>query len=179
MDVLFYEVQMLNRVFEALPTANDVARNAALEVFLLHLRNLIDFFFEEPQQAAVGPKRSTPKHQKDDIRASHFRDNAGNDLTRACMPNTMPKRDINKRLSHMTQWRLKPRKHWPCQTLLMEMNQTIEQFIKQVADSEFPTKEGRTKQHFLNELSRPTVLVSVPTASTTCGGTAVVISSTP
>jgi hypothetical protein len=77
MDVLFYETQMMNRAFASLRTAStDVFKNALLESFLLHLRNLI-YFFREPN----------PKFP-DDLTYAAFRDSKGDTLKPICLKRT-------------------------------------------------------------------------------------------
>jgi hypothetical protein len=60
MDVLYYEVQMINRVFDEFSTSTQIGKNARFECFLLHIRNLIDFFFK-------------PHPRSDDLNVSDFR----------------------------------------------------------------------------------------------------------
>jgi hypothetical protein len=99
MDVLFYETQMMNRAFASLRTAStDVFKNALLESFLLHLRNLI-YFFREPN----------PKFP-DDLTYAAFRDSKGDTLKPICLKIAQRELDaINKHLQHMTMARLQQR----------------------------------------------------------------------
>jgi hypothetical protein len=161
MDVLFYEVQMLNHAFDVTAPSIDLATNAKIELFLLHLRNLVYFFYEKPKQ--------------DDISVIYFNDKHGFRFRLDTSPTGFRKEDMNKHLSHKTSRRIDTKTHWPCRDLLKKMNQQVEEFINMASDSYFPTKGGRLKQHFFQEISDLTRLVSVPISTTSSTYTSTII----
>ena len=116
MDVLFYEIQMMNRAFACRRGAScDVSKNAFLEPFLLHLRNLY-YFFKQP---ASSTKKKRPKH--DDLTYTDFQDKKGHVLSSIKHAITQKELDaINKHLQHVTKKRLQEKISWPSDKLLQE-----------------------------------------------------------
>lgn len=104
-DNVKYEFDMLEWTYFKL--SNDDAsskqeKNAYIECFLIHARNLTDFF--SPQLSA----------QNDDVLASHFFDNAEvwkSHESNLCQYIKSQRSDINKTLAHLTYYRVKP-KQW-------------------------------------------------------------------
>jgi hypothetical protein len=86
--------------------------NAILESFLLHTRNLIDFFFG--------------KDVDDDVVATHFLDHPKEIMK----PDVLDiSRKINKKLAHLTWTRIKEEKtEWQITEIATAMNTIIDQF---------------------------------------------------
>ena len=150
MDVVFYETQMMNRAFMALRNASvDVQKNAFLESFILHLRNLI-YFFKQPSSSV---KKRRRKNASNDLTYADFQDKTGHTLS--VVSHAITEKElgaINKHLQHMTKARLQQKVFWPSDALLQEMNRAVDTFLHYVADSYFPTREGRTRDDFQSEL---------------------------
>jgi hypothetical protein len=173
LDALLYEVRMMIRASNAFTTlqnrtpnnapADYTARNAFLESFLLHLRNLIQFF--------TIPRNAKERNQRsDDIIVDEFKDSAGNvisNITLAISADDL--KAIHKHLSHLTKTRTNNKLLWPVTALELEINNAMHQFITRISDSYFRTKGGHTKNDFLGELgtsSTRTVSVAVAGTST-------------
>ena len=119
---LYYEARMFvsarSAVYEAFadPTANTFHRNALLEVSVLHLRNLILFFY--PSQ----PKPS-------DVTAKHYVDSWNDQCP---LPLDKARRRANKELAHLTAERkagTPPDKAWDFRDLSAELRKTVAGFI--------------------------------------------------
>jgi hypothetical protein len=97
--------------------------NAWLECFLLHARNLYDFFIEDPRWP-------------DDVSALHFFDNPA--VWQQARVNLCPyickeKSRLQGLLAHLTYRRLDyeqaQQKNWDCGQMLSEMNEAWQEFI--------------------------------------------------
>jgi hypothetical protein len=113
----------------------DLLRNGIIEAFVLHLRNLLDFFYTPPR--------------KSDIAASMFYDSGK-------LPSNFPSksplleqahRRAHKEMSHLTTdrlWEGDPKKGWNFIQLMMEMRPRVEKFLQTASAArlhpEFVTK---------------------------------------
>lgn len=120
-DHLTYELAMLWRAPRAIESAPDVTlRNCAIEALALHARNLIDFFYTDPQ--------------KDDVAAAHFFSDPNSwPLKRPTCPDILEtvKTRANKEVSHLTYARLlvpPDARHWPAQELLEALDAALKVF---------------------------------------------------
>ena len=103
----------------------NTAINMALEVFVMHWRALIEFFYKK-------------KHQKDDTRAYMF----FSDKTKwgkTCPPKSefVKKQETrsNKEVAHITsslKYETDPEKKWPCPEMETELEKIIELFIQAI-----------------------------------------------
>jgi hypothetical protein len=123
---LFYEARMFvvaRQILSRLPPADVFAKNAIIEVCVLHLRNLIDFLYP------VRPR-------KDDVFATlYVRSPAAwskgmpeitTDLERA-------RRRANKELAHLTTARIagnRPEKSWDFKMLSTDLRAAIQSFLR-------------------------------------------------
>ncbi len=100
----------------------DIAyRNALLEGFLLHARNLIHFLWGRDKQ--------------DDVLASHFfNDKRFWENHRPQMSQFLTDQllKINKRLTHLTYARLKIDQHWDMPKISKEIEQCLDKFLRSV-----------------------------------------------
>jgi hypothetical protein len=152
MDSVFYEVQMLNCAFQNISGADQVATNAFLESFLLHARNLLNFF-KDPQWP-------------DDLTFNDFTDSHGKPLS--LMPvnvdadviildqQTFAASDKKRSVTKIT---------WISDRLLQAINRSMSDFLNQAADSYFPTTNRITKAQFRNEFFWPSSRWSAQTTS--------------
>jgi hypothetical protein len=118
---LLYELQLFRWVAENLPRDNGFPLSASLESFAIHLRNLIDFFYTQPEKA-----------WNDDLVAADFFD-----LPSAWNPGAIPKsltdarERANKEVSHITYKRKggsDPTKPWPVADLFKEVHAVSAKF---------------------------------------------------
>jgi hypothetical protein len=120
-ELIVQERRMLHHSYSKLAEissadiADPVERNVYLESFLLHFRNILDFL--EPPDSL----------RKDDVKATDF-------LTTYVAPNapTQYRKDINKRLSHMSYSRLlvePENRSWPITEMLSEIEDTWKSFV--------------------------------------------------
>jgi hypothetical protein len=146
LDSLFYEIWMMNKVFNHMSAASPgVTKNAFLECFLLHLRNLV-YFLQPPN----------PKYP-DDLTYKDFQDKNNQDIGQIRHSITHDEVEaINKHLQHISKVRSQKKITWPSEPLLLELNRAIGAFIHQLSDANFPTKEKRTREDFLRLLSART-----------------------
>lgn len=126
---LFYEVDMFFRLgffrssteFQASSDLAIVLNNASLECIVLHLRNLLDFFYTQPRKTDVcatmfyesGKVPSDFPAESDTLREAHRR--------------------AHKEMSHLTTERLwggDPRKAWNVSQLTREIRNVIERFLQ-------------------------------------------------
>jgi len=139
---LHYEIQMFRCMYEYLKrdNFNKGLSNAILESFLVHVRNLIDFF--------QGTDNKPPyKHYCDDVIKSDFKDGGGNNLS--LVDNWEITRDdknkINKRLSHITELRTDMDKDWSKERerFKEEIEKAVKQFLEEISNEYFPfEKDG-------------------------------------
>src|SRR5260370_26341953 len=132
-EPLLYELQLLDWTSAAVPSAKkDVLRYVLIESFVIHLRNLIDFFY-------------TPRREDDDVIAADFCPGWHKSI-----PNTLKeaKERANKELSHLTLGRksgLHPEKPWDVSGLFQEVHGVAKRFAVKAA----PTKLHAEVQKFL------------------------------
>jgi len=119
-------LQIFRWVAENLPLEPSFLRSALLESFLIHLRNLIDFFYTQPSDALT-----------DDLVAGDFFDPPS-----TWDPGMMPKslKDArgraNKEVSHITQKRKEradPTKPWPVADLFNEIGVVAQKFAAEAS----------------------------------------------
>jgi hypothetical protein len=112
-----YEVDELRKAVQKLSKLKkeDSEWNAAIESFLLHFRILRAFFFAEGNNG-------------DDVLAKHYV--AGwNPTKNSVFENTRV--DINKRLAHLTAWRLNTFSHgWPVKDMWEAIEELVSEFKK-------------------------------------------------
>jgi hypothetical protein len=121
---LEYELKMLWATGAELLTATPgtwAQKNALVEAFALHTRNLVDFFYTP----ATG----------DDVVAQHFFGQAGRwNAVRPPLSTTLKtsKARANKEISHLTYGRLKvttQAKHWPVRPIISELEAVLAVFL--------------------------------------------------
>ena len=138
LDVVHYEISMLKKSFEILEQLSEedpVAKNAYLESFLLHARNLI-YFLEN-----LGPS--------DDIRCSNF------NVDVALTGFSKDQRDkLHKHLSHIGKDRCAEKIRWLHAEIFEKLADSFRHFLAALPASNFPTPEGKTRQHFEQLLQR-------------------------
>lgn len=141
-DTLGYELRMMRGLREYMdthsPPDDDVLRNAILESFLLHVRNLYEFFY-----GGTLPKKKKNNIRLDDIRAvHHFTDAAAWKPAQSLYLEGEIER-INKRLVHMTNQRDNPNVllmdlmlhiNWEPSKLCDELEAVASQFFTELGD---------------------------------------------
>jgi len=152
LGLLHYEIQMFRCMYTRLKNGENLSqgfKNAVLESFLLHVRNLIDFF-----QGTAEEKKGYKKHCKDII-VSDFKDEEGEYLP--IVKNwkiTLEDKDkINKRLAHLSEDRLKEGKDWSKEInkFKSEIEKQIKTFLGEISNAYFPfIKDNQeiTKENF-------------------------------
>jgi hypothetical protein len=123
---LYHEIWMLFGTPTALGQLllNDIAKNALIESFAIHTRNLIDFFY-----------LNYPK--PDDLTASQFIDDDQHTFWEDNLPSITPfltavKTRANKEISHLTKRRvagIPPQKEWLINPILDEMADLLRFFV--------------------------------------------------
>ena len=133
-DHLLYEIAMLFQFGRLLsggiaaqsPEVATILRNGSIEVFVLHLRNILDFFYSPPR--------------KTDIAAMMFYDSAK-------LPSGFPHKSktldkahwrAHKEMSHLTTerlWEGDPKKAWNFPQLMNEIKPLVEKFIETASHS--------------------------------------------
>jgi len=141
-DHLYYEVSMFKAMANtlALGIAGDSPVGyALLESFLIHFRNLFDFFYSE-------------KPKSDDVIAEDFFDNTGQ-WRKICAAQSdfleNAKKRANKELSHLTYARLNvtpENKKWPYLQIVKELNVTIDFFLQNVAKEKLGSRWKQPSQ---------------------------------
>jgi len=145
---LEYELLMLNgtaKRLSALPifqegelSALTIERNAYTESFLIHMRNLIDFFEDWKD--------------KKDIRCSDF--NIKKVLIQ--LPTNNTRDEINKFLSHLTKRRIREESpEWKHAEIKKELNKHMRCFIEKIPETTFP-KDGVGSKKRFESLLNPT-----------------------
>jgi len=141
LDVLLYEIWMLNNLFPDRFAGNQdrFLLNATLESFLIHARNLISFL----------EGKSDSQENKDDITCSKFLDVRGRKIakTPVMLPQKL-KEKINKHLSHLTVIRSQERVDWDCDAIRKSINFSLGHFFSSVSPAYFPTLQGKEKADF-------------------------------
>lgn len=140
--IFFYELEMLNATAQLYdPRDEKHSRSAILESFLLHARNLIEFF------------EGKPKYD-DDLTCLDFLDEEGKPIQGVVLnfPNTF-KTALHKHLAHMSKVRVKHKPGWEIEKIRIEMNKEAKKFIEKCSPTNFPTKDGREKEMALKGLS--------------------------
>jgi hypothetical protein len=131
---IYYEVKMLNLTAARLEqTADEDFQHALLESFLIHCRNLIDFFAPTDKM----------KHEKDNIVAEHYIQNWPDDIV---IPQILEKnkKQINKWLSHLSYSR-NTEIQWSYNELQSAINDLMKRFIEK-APKEQLSEDLRTYQ---------------------------------
>jgi len=138
LDLLHYEIRMLNNILPLmrLSVGDRTIKNACLESFLMHARNLIDFL-EDKRNGA------------DDITCADFLNQTGQKIPAINVPlSSGLKNKINKHLSHITRKRLSKKPLWNYDLIAKIINKKLGDFFVQVSDSYFPTKGSRSREDF-------------------------------
>ncbi len=135
-DILYYEIQMLNESLKSMNQANQTDINCHLESFLIHARNLIDFLEDN-------------KIHKDDLTCSNFKNSLGGKIVKinVKLP-TDAKIKINKHLSHITTTRLNEKLGWDTNLIRSEINNGLTAFFDQISPTYFSTPGGKTENDF-------------------------------
>ena len=117
---LLYEAQMFVLARQALPAAtNDFTKNVLLEVCVLHLRNLLDFFY---------PRGNA---HDDDVVAAHY---GGCSLPPITLTLERARKRAHKELAHLTldrQFGAPPSKAWDFDGLSADLRLVIDAFNRQ------------------------------------------------
>lgn len=124
---LLYELQMFHWVADNLPSTKGFELSAMLESFAVHLRNLIDFLYDKPQDA-----------HRDDLIAADFLDPA-TPWDPGQITNTLDeaRQRANKEINHITYKRKSggdPTKPWPVADLFNEVNALCKKFGATASD---------------------------------------------
>ena len=136
LDALLYEISMFNRTCGYINPVSQGEKNMVLESFLVHTRNLVHFLQN--------------KQHSDDINCSDF----GVDSIEVNLPQNNRIYEINKFLSHLTKTRISGEKpKWECDKIRNEINKGIKDFINNLDQSIFPTRDGKNKNDFMEILS--------------------------
>lgn len=146
---LYYELWM----FESMETAitdckpeNPAQSYAFLESFLLHARNLMDFYY---------PRKSSRKDHDDDVIVTHYVDEKDWDVNKEFLSDMRIR--INKMLAHLTYHRVKvspDKKRWP----IIEIKQMIESTTKKFIDDVSPDvldEVWKQKKPFSESIASP------------------------
>jgi len=135
LDCLYYEISMWAETFRFLNNPNNklsqFEKNALLELFLLHSRNLIDFLENNGKP--------------DDIRCSDF------DISKkkVKLPSQNSKNKIQKFLSHLTWERVdKPSPSWDTPEIKQAITTELQSSLNALSDNYFPTKGERNRDDF-------------------------------
>ena len=141
LDCLQYEIAMLKNVFNLLQSLEQTPkikrdeiyesqRNAFLESFLLHARNLTDFL-----QA---------KKFDSDIKCSDY----GVGEQQIILPSGNTQFEINKHLSHLTWERTDLKLRWEISETYKPIIEALKDFFTDISDEYFPTLKGLQKNNF-------------------------------
>src|SRR4051812_23493088 len=139
---LAYEIKMLRETAAALQGKGIGPRgfrNAMLETFLIHYRNLLDFFYADKRRAlahdvsaahyVIDPKRWKERRPRMDKEATSSRER------------------VNAQLAHLTYRRLKyHQRNWSDRRMLRQIEELIENFAQQL-----PARRRRWFQRCLND----------------------------
>ena len=138
---LEYELLMLNgtaKRLSALPGSQEgelpaltIERNAYIESFLIHTRNLIDFFEDWRDEK--------------DIRCYDF------NIKKVSiqLPENNTKDEINKFLSHITKRRIREQSPtWKHAEIKEELNKHVRHFIEKIPETIFPKDGAGSKKRF-------------------------------
>lgn len=145
LGLLHYEVQMFRCMYECLKLDEKLFRglqNAILESYLVHVRNLIEFF-----QGTI----NQPPYKKvcSDIIISDFKDKNGNDLhlvqKKDWKITSQDKKKINTFLNHLSEERLNENKVWreEIDRFKIEVGGQVEKFLQDVSDEYFPFQKDK------------------------------------
>ena len=148
MDVLFFELLMLNRVLALDAGSEAVERTARLESFLVHVRNLVEFL-ECRQESKQGSKKY--------LKASDFKTKSGKQVDKIEVGLCgLAYGALSQSLAHIPQERrLETKMVWHCGTIWRRVNKAFAKFLEQVPDDQyFPTAEGHTRDEFEAELAK-------------------------
>ncbi|SRR5216683_3777682 len=137
LDTIHYEIAMLNfcgQQLDALsPETQKAHFNTFLECFLIHYRNLIEFFCGDHHKWAKKPGDTS------DLSTADPAAWAGRDLSAAELAELRaPAKEINQRhfreisqyLQHCTERRFSEDKFWNYRTMYVELRPIIEAFLK-------------------------------------------------
>ncbi|OGY88906.1 MAG: hypothetical protein A3B30_01020 [Candidatus Komeilibacteria bacterium RIFCSPLOWO2_01_FULL_52_15] len=145
---IYYELLMLNSTERQLAKLHfygkensdlTLKRRIYTESFLIHARNLIDFFEDW-------------KNDKD-IRCSDF------NISKASvkLPDNNTKSEINKYLSHLTKERIKKQSPlWEITKIKEELHKYFKYFLSGLPEDSFPKNDFGSKKSFESLLSKPT-----------------------
>ena len=151
LDLLYYEIWMLNQILPELsvPNTNQAVLNACLESFLIHARNLIRFLEGD----------TNSRDNKDDLTCARFSN--ANGIKTAKIPVMLPqklKEKINKHLSHLTVISTEEKLDWDCEAIRKSINYSLNHFFRAISSHYFPTLGGKEKAEFdrLTQATQPT-----------------------
>jgi hypothetical protein len=117
---LLYELRMFWRLTGIVPRMDGLMLSALLESYLIHLRNLIDFFYR-------------PKDHEDDVIAADFFDDPSAWSATISTSLDAAQKRANKELSHLTTKRKSatdPSKRWEVVALFKEIEAVALRFAK-------------------------------------------------
>ena len=137
--IFMYELEMLNATHYLYDVRDQKHRKGAiLESFLLHARNLVEFF------------EGKPKYE-DDLTCRDFQDLNGVPIEGISLgfPNDFMKL-LHKHLAHMSKVRLDDKPGWGMKEIRHKINEHAIFFIEQCAISNFPANS--TKEDYLRQL---------------------------
>lgn len=128
--VLYYEISMLNKI--PITKTNDLVEdNIRIESFLLHARNIIEFFDGNGH-----------------LKCSEFQNCNGEKISPVeVVPKTVIEK-INEYLSHISSRRKTKHIEWDLPLLRKEVNKKISEFLDKISPNYFPSKEGIKKEDF-------------------------------
>lgn len=146
---IWYEVSMFFETGSRLRTTNSdqVIRNATIESFLIHLRNLLDFFYPEGQ---VKP---------DDVIADYYFASGNTPTNFPAKSKTLDDAEIraHKQLSHLTSKRYTgndPKKNWNFNALMREMAGVLTIFVSQPSNDKLAPEFVSNVRDLLGKLNR-------------------------
>jgi len=173
LGLVHYEVQMFKGMYRHITNKSTKElpkdlQNAILESFLLHIRNLIDFF-QGTADKGKGYKRNCK-----DIIVRDFKDEEGEylDIVEEWSITPEDKKKINKRLAHLSEDRLTEEKDWGKEIVKFEaeIEKQIKIFLEKISNEYFPltknhqeiTKDnfGQCKNNFSNVDEKMVVISS-------------------
>jgi len=132
-DHLFHEIKMFYWLASIIDYMDGALHDALLESFLVHLRNLIDFFCR-------------PRERATDVVAEDFFDNPSNWKRNPTSTLEKARERANKELSHLTTGRKEPddpEKVWDIGALFTEIDQFVHMFIQNASSPKLDQEKFR------------------------------------
>jgi len=123
-NVVLYEIEMLKYASSQIDGASSPqARNMALEVFLLHFRNLLEFFTDRfPPSLSIRRPAAWIERQPEESELKRIQEMAQPLYVRWW-------RDISHHLHHMSAARLSTKPNWPYREMRAELEPVISAFV--------------------------------------------------